>query len=151
MNSDRWKVLMAVLGVASIVASLVFVGLQIRQSTELTEAAQYQARAEDSMDLYVATLQAGFDWSSRLGDDGDRSKAEIIANLNINLWTWTSYENQHFQYESGFLTEDAWVSLKNRIRELVATSDGRASFEHLRLNMRTSFVETVERLADETK
>ncbi|NIU94561.1 hypothetical protein GWN15_15620 [candidate division KSB1 bacterium] len=45
MTSDDWKEIAELIGTAAIVASLIFVGLELRQSHEIAIAAEYQERA----------------------------------------------------------------------------------------------------------
>ena len=148
MNYDRRKDLFALIGVISIIGALLFIGLQLKLSNELEQAAQHQARAAHTMSLYAGTIQSELDWSTRLEDDGERSRAEIVANQNIDLWAWTAIENQYYQYERGFLSEEDWSAAENRIKEMLETSTGRASYDYVRLHMRASFVDAVDSLAE---
>ncbi len=45
MNTTNWKGTAELIGFTAIVASLIFVGLQLKQSQEIAIAAQYQERA----------------------------------------------------------------------------------------------------------
>ena len=56
-----------VIGVFGVMASLVFVGLQMKQSHEIALAAAYHARAVSAQDLRLAQMQSGVDFhNSRL-------------------------------------------------------------------------------------
>ena len=58
MASNQWKELADLVGTGAIVASLIFVGLQMRQSHEIAIADQYQSRADAALDFYVARMQS---------------------------------------------------------------------------------------------
>lgn len=47
-----------ILGVIGIIASLIFVGLQLIQSQEIAIAGQYQARAEIALDYQLSRLES---------------------------------------------------------------------------------------------
>ena len=58
MNSTNWKDIAELVGISAIVASLVFVGLELRQSHEIAIAAEYQQRATSVIDQYNAQIQS---------------------------------------------------------------------------------------------
>lgn len=150
MTYDRWKDLFAAICLVSIVASLLLIGMQLKRSQEIALASQYQARAESAMNLYAVGLNAGFDWSAYLKQEGNRSKAEHTAIASINLWAWTAFDNFHYQRENGLLGDEEWIAFENQARDLYQSSSGRAAFEIGKQYLRASFVEYVEQLANET-
>ena len=58
MKSMSGKDIAEFTGIAAIVASLVFVGLQLKQSQEIAIANQYQAWAEASLNLFATHIEA---------------------------------------------------------------------------------------------
>ena len=144
MQSANWKDIAELIGIAAIVASLIFVGLQMKQSHEIALAAQYQARAQATMDLYTAAMEAGFDWSSSAKPVAEQTPVEKAAGESIRRWGWTAFENHHFQYVAGYLTQESWDGLSSRIRDLYLNPAGRTTFDNRRLYMRRSFVDYVE-------
>ena len=54
MKSTNWKHIAELVGIAAIVASLVFVGLQMRQSREIALSQSYQSRADMSVDMFMS-------------------------------------------------------------------------------------------------
>ena len=146
MKSTNWKDIAELVGSATIVASLIFVGLQMKQSHDIALAAQYQARAQATMDLYTAAIEAGYDWSSAAKPEAEQTPVEIAAAESVRRWGWTAFENHHFQYQAGYLTQESWDGLRNRIRDLYANPAGRATFEGRKRYMRQSFVDYVEQI-----
>jgi hypothetical protein len=59
VNFSQLKDIAELIGLVAIVASLIFVGLQLKQSQEIALATQYQARAETTMNLSLAHIEAG--------------------------------------------------------------------------------------------
>ena len=149
MTYDRWKDLFTATCLISIVASLLFIGVQLKRSQEIASASQYQSRADSAMNLYAASLSMGFDWATYLVQEGNRSASENTTIATIDLWTWTAMDNAHYQRENGLLTDEAWFAFENIVRDLVQAPSGRASFEIAKQYMRASFVDYVEHLADE--
>lgn len=57
MKKFNWRDLAEIIGFASIVGSLIFVGMQLRQSQEIAIASQYQERASTAVDYYSSQMQ----------------------------------------------------------------------------------------------
>ena len=58
MDSAKLNDWMQVIGIFALVASLIFVGLEMRQSQRIALSAAYQARADSSMVLRMAALES---------------------------------------------------------------------------------------------
>ncbi|MEX0332638.1 MAG: hypothetical protein AB3N64_14580 [Puniceicoccaceae bacterium] len=121
-------------GLMAVVISLVFVGLQLRQSQEIAIAAQYQARLDAASSHYAAVLQS----EPGLRVIGRDLKASILADpgtpVEIKAWVEAqpeeelafravgaiiflkSHDNVFFQYEKGFLSEEAWKALRLQLK-----------------------------------
>ena len=121
MKKSNWTDVAELVGIAAIVASLVFVGLQMRQSQEIAIAEQYQARAVIAIENWARRSENEFTvrsiGSRELSSHGrpphmseDASLEEIGSEFLDGIITFLTYDNLHFQYESGFLTDEAWDS-----------------------------------------
>lgn len=107
MQFSKWKEIAELAGLGAIVASLVFVSLQLRQSQEIALATQYQARAEAAQALTLAHIGAGyvpFVPELRRGAENGASAEDI----NTMHWLWLQMDNHYYQYQAGFLPQDAW-------------------------------------------
>ncbi len=58
MDSAKINDWMQVVGIFAVVASLIFVGLEMRQSQKIALSAAYQARADSSMTLRTYSLES---------------------------------------------------------------------------------------------
>ena len=137
MNNTDWKSIAELIGIAAIVASLLFVGLQMKQSQEIAIAQQYQDRSAAALDWYLARMQSESALelaAQRL----DASNAEVRSTMGIKIWSdssnprmlaqaflehranMTMFDNYHFQYEQGFMHEDAWIAFHTRLRGMLA-------------------------------
>ena len=103
--------LIQLLGMIGIIGSLVFVGLEMRQSHRIALAAQHQARSEMFMDQVNVHTEAGLTFR-------DYSDEERYAGMN-GLWAASIvFENDFVQYELGLMEEDLWEKKKAVIRTL---------------------------------
>ena len=111
ISFDVW---IQLLGMLSIVASLVFVGLQMQQSQTIALAAQQQSRTEVLVDII-----GGF-------DEGDKSVVDFISGIvdgtysddaNVvrdAIWQiWMLYENDFLQYKLGLMETGIWEAKLN--------------------------------------
>jgi len=136
MNSTNWKEIAELVGIAAIVASLVFVGLELRQSHEIAIAAEYQERAASVIDQYNAQIQSDTALSVvgkplyeavRSADFPDEYRhlyegytVEQLGFTMINtLNALTAFDNIYFQYQSGFISDESWQAFRYRLRRVL--------------------------------
>ena len=156
MASKSWKDTAELIGITAIVASLIFVGLQMRQSQEIAIADQYQDRADAALEWYLARIQndtAMAITANRISDNANSTSSspaikaalesdgpEIVAfrylEYRSNL---TMFDNYHFQYERGFLTEDAWRAYRVRLKGVLTTPVTAAMYRQQTTHWRQSF------------
>jgi hypothetical protein len=144
------KDIVEIVGILAIVASLIFVGLQLKQSHEIALAAQYQARADASASLHLAFQESGTSIQTVLAPDRPNGRENRLSDDQVNFanFAWFTFDNHHFQYQSGFLTDEAWAALSNRIQRFYSYCSFRPVFERNKYAMRDSFVEYVESFED---
>jgi hypothetical protein len=58
MYTSRVRNWLEIIAVFGVISSLIFVGLELRQSQKIALSAAYQARADSSMNLRMAALQS---------------------------------------------------------------------------------------------
>jgi hypothetical protein len=58
MKMTNWKDTAELIGIAAIVASLIFVGLQMKQTQEIALSAAYQSRADSSLHIRAMPLES---------------------------------------------------------------------------------------------
>ncbi len=128
------KQLIEIVGIIAVVASLLFVGLELRQTREIAVAAQYQERSYAALDYYYEILghDSGMsriaeriesrEWPPGfLSDQEANWLAENKAEERASRDTWAIinlfiFDNHYFQYQSGFLTEESWLSVRSRLQ-----------------------------------
>jgi hypothetical protein len=137
MQSVKLKDSVEMVGIAAIVASLIFVGMEMRQSQEIAIASQYQTRTQQNLDFYYAMPEQDF---RRIGE---RTKAQLPTfNLSENdakrfsemtpielgiAWVQIRkiifiFDNGHYQYQAGFMNEESWQAIRRRTKVFLADS-----------------------------
>jgi hypothetical protein len=143
MKFSDCNVVAELVGIAAFIASLLFVGLQLKQSHEIALATQYQSRAEATMNLHLASIEA--DWLAPIPALRNGINDEFSArDINMYLWLWIQFDNHFYQYQSGFLEESAWQAQLRNIRELYSFCDARFVYEWRKKGLRSKFIELVE-------
>jgi len=134
-------------GIVAIIASLLFVGLQLKQSHEIALGTQYQARAEATMNLNLAGIEA--DWLPPIPALRNGISDTVSArDINVYMWLWIQFDNHYYQYQSGFLEESMWQAKLRSIRELYLICGARFVYEWRKKGLRSEFVELVESAED---
>jgi len=106
MTTGRWRDIAEIVALLAVVGSLLAVVAELRQTQAALTAQTYQARAFDAiaLNLEMATnpelmmLSADFDPGS-MTDVELRTATRLYTAFRIDL------DNDHFQYQSGFLDE----------------------------------------------
>jgi hypothetical protein len=126
MDSAKINDWMQVIGIFALVASLVFVGLEMRQSQKIALSAAYQARADSSMNLRMApfeseTLQTAMAKVNIQEMSLDQLTPEELIVLRGRWSTQLVYlENMHYQYLNGFITEEHWQTNRFELMRMLS-------------------------------
>ena len=98
LNRTNWKELAELIGIAAIIASLVFVGLQLKQSQNVALNEVAVAVEANEIELF-ASFRADWDvWRrGNAGDDLEESDKEIYRGL-IYLQHW-HYQNVWYEFQ----------------------------------------------------
>jgi len=142
MNYSKLKDSAELIGIAAIVASLIFVGLQMKQNQDIAIASQYQARAEATLNLQLVGIET--DWVGVPALRDKISEKATARDINAALWLWIQFDNHFYQYQAGFLDEDAWQAQLQNIQGIYAYCDLRFAWDWRKSGLRTDFIELVE-------
>ena len=107
VSFDAWVQLLGMLGV---IGSLVFVGLEMRQSQRIALVSQIQQRSYAGSVEAHAFTEANLDWFSSKFSIPPTSEltSEQKASRNSENVSWFFYEADYFQYSQGLMTEPVW-------------------------------------------
>ena len=125
MGSAKLNDWLQVLGMFAIVASLIFVGLQIRQTDAIALSQIYQERAIASRESALDAVNNPYYLTGMAKLYAGKHK-ELTSQEAIALeFDWGSqlvvYDNYLYQYELGYVSEDYWAR---------TVADIKCSFEH---------------------
>jgi hypothetical protein len=156
MQRTNWKDIAELVGIAAIVASLIFVGLQMKQSQEIALSAAYQARTATLVEFLtgaVADEVVRSAMAKNFNGAADLTPDELFAATMMSRAAVELLQNSHYQYLQGYLDEEHWQSIRVLIksqlrapitRELMLNGNVRSSFRRV--------VEEIDReLRDETE
>ena len=109
-----WKETAEVLGVLGVIASMIFVGIEIRQNTNAVHGATLQAVSQQSLDLVMAGLD-----NPELRSAFTAAFSGRLSPEQRNLMVWfvsaklRADENRFRQIELGILSESTFLQLSN--------------------------------------
>jgi hypothetical protein len=134
VNKSDWKDLAEIVGMLAIVGSLLFVGLQLKQTHEIALANQYQTRSDSASDFFVNIIQS----ETAMRVFGKRVRPRILKSDGIpdTVKEWASdqpddelafwlmeawrlnkvYDNTYFQYQAGFISQESWVGFRAEMK-----------------------------------
>jgi hypothetical protein len=148
MDATKLNDWLQVVGMVGVIASLLFVGLQLKQSHDIAISNQYQARLDTTISIRGNLLQSDGlidalrkDASGELLDEVDLFV--IYAALGQTFDTW---EAAHFQYLNGYLPEEHWQSTLREIPQVLGSLRYAEYWENSRHSYRESFAEIIDPL-----
>jgi hypothetical protein len=120
MNLDKinqWLVLVSNLGV---LAGIVFLAIEINQNTTVARSSTRQAIAEmvSSRPILAYTNTDAARLSLKVFTDQPLTDVERIQAMSRWYSVMRDWENIHYQYQSGMLTEDEWRGFRLNLKSL---------------------------------
>jgi len=153
VDSAKLNDWLQVIGLFGVVASLIFVGLQMKQDREIALSNAYQARADTATQLWSdmasnpALVEATIK-SEDLGYDSlSREEKEVLA-YSEQAWLHV-FENIHFQYINGFISEEHWRRSREAFKSDFRTIGTRTLYERNPRMWRESFQQEINGLLAE--
>ena len=137
------------LGVLGVIGSLVFVGLELRQTQKIAIAAQVQARAEQLTERNLVWLQGQWELGYRIRTKphDELTPADVWAKEIETSWQKTMQQTNYYAYRAGLLDDDQWKSVNNRILQSWNNSEMRYTYDFDYLE--DAYVEYLRSLPDE--
>jgi hypothetical protein len=157
MESAKLNDWMQVVGIFSLVASLIFVGLQMKQSQEIAIAAQYHERAALAVEYFDSHWVSGDLESYAEGCGQEIAPGKSAEEVGRDCVRDTVYlflaDNHLYQYESGFMDEAAWQAQRELLKANL-TKSGSTLRDTLQRSdrfaiRRESFIRLCEQLIEE--
>jgi len=128
MKLEKWALIAEIVGAAAIVLSLVFVGLQVRQSNSLASTTALKEGTEIYTDAYMnafGTEDAAAFFRKALNHCETLSKEERGRFFAVLSKFVSAYDNIFNQYDSGRLREEVFVSIAENYYGIALTACAR--------------------------
>jgi len=124
IDTSKFREWLEVIGIFGVIMSLIFVGLEMRQSQEIALSAAYQARADSSMEIRMAALESESLQTAnaklREGQGFESFTPEEYSAMTALMGGNLVYlENMHYQFINGFITKEHWETNRAELRGLL--------------------------------
>jgi hypothetical protein len=132
VSFDTW---IQLLGMLSVLAGLIFVGLEMRQSQQIALAAQQQARTEIFTGIVNSVNESSevslYQILVKARDNEPLTASEKKITENYALQTIWVFENDFIQYQAGLIDENVWLAKLLSVRTLSSLCHFRDAAEYL--------------------
>ncbi|MEN8182124.1 MAG: hypothetical protein ABFS46_06270 [Myxococcota bacterium] len=149
MNWEAIGAIAEAVGAAGVIASLVYLGVQIRSNTRAAKVAAYQQTVTSSRDFNLALLANSelFEamirrWGLTDQEEIDKTREGLFFEAAMQNW-----ESQLYQHEQGMLDDGMWEVRRARIRNTVVRN--RNFSDWWSKANRTQFTPRLQELIDE--
>ena len=143
--------LIQLLGMVGIIGSLIFVGLEMRQSQRIALATQQQTRAAIMNGVVSGLNEAEVDYQSVYWEnnfDYTLSNDEL-AYRNLVHIAWFLYENDYYQYTRGLMDDATWEAKVAGIDLIYNNCNAREIYDSRSPVFSAGFRDIVNSLQDE--
>jgi hypothetical protein len=149
INSEKISDWLQIVGLFGVIASLLFVSLQMKQTQEIALSAAYQARSDSSLEIRMAPLESEHLLSAltkiRMGQVDALTPIEITAK---NHWLGSELiyvENVHYQYISGFVSDEQWNTNFEELKMIFSDPEMREAVDRIGPVMRESYFSEIKK------
>jgi len=147
MTLEDFYFISQIIAALGIMASLIFVGLQVRQSTRQAKADAVQAVHDNLSAWYMHAAETPF--KAEAGFKGLHSLSNLSGAESISVVTdlmaLTSYlQSAFFKWRVGDLPDDLWHSWEQSLLSYLDSAGGKEFWELRKYNFTPDFAEYVE-------
>ena len=150
MKKPDINAIVQLLGMLGIILSLIFVGLEMRQSQRIAIADQQQGRAAIANDFITPFLENGLDFTTVFFNENPNHEfsQQDIAHRNIVQIHWFLFENDFYQYSQGLMDEPTWQAKLIGIKTIFDLCDVREIYKLREPTFSNEFKLVVQSLPD---
>ena len=120
MDSGKVNDWLQVIGMFGVIASLIFVGLEMRQAQRIAISEAYQTRTEIERANIMDSVSLPEFRSAQVKLNANAIDDLTPEELVLLQWSMASavtlWENDHFQYVNGYLSDEHWAKTYANIR-----------------------------------
>ena len=154
MKPAEIRLVVEIVGIVAIVMSLIFVGLQMRQTHEIALVTLTQMRSDASRELATAQLGSEplYEIYKKI-DEGQALTAYEELTLSMQPFVFfNQFENSHFLFVKGYITEEQWQSDLVAIKEFMTNDPAYSNYwEDQKHIFRASYVEAIDKSMQSTR
>ena len=125
VNTTKLHDWLQIIGLFAVVASLVFVGLEMRQAQKISMSQTYQSRTAAVVEWQTAFAANPVALSAYRkamnGNDDEIAAAEQDALHRTLMGLYYLYDNAHYQYQEGFVSAEFWASTRKSLYRVMET------------------------------
>ena len=119
---SKYSELFQIVGVIGLIASLIFVGMELRQSQQIALVEQQVERTKAFTDLYNTATNNNLAY---LHPENDYDKYEVFSH-NFQHMFWNISETDYLKYRLGLMDENIWQTryvIMKRIKSREESTD----------------------------
>ena len=121
MKKVSLDVLIQFIGMAGVIASLIFVGLEMRQSQQIALAAQQQSRMEvfsEMTNVYTEKGISMYEMVFNLVESDSMDESETLISHNWLFQRVLIFESDYVQFLAGLIEEPVWEAKLSGMRSM---------------------------------
>lgn len=132
----------------AVILGIVFLGLEIRQNTEMMKSQTRDAISEKQMMFseWVATESELAEAIAKATAGQPMSSAEGVQYAYFLAGVWREWENSYYQFQQGLFDREEFAPRMNRWHDMMRTKLVRDSWVATRMNYAPGFREEVDRI-----
>lgn len=132
----------------AVILGIVFLGLEIRQNTEMMKSQTRDSISEKQMMFseWVATESELALAIAKANAGQAMEPAEVIQYAYFLAGVWREWENSYYQFQQGLFDRDEFEPRMNRWHDMMRTKLVRDSWLATRMNYSPGFREEVDRI-----
>ena len=134
--------LVQLFGMAGVMSSLIFVGLEMRQSQRIALAAQNTARTEMFTQMVNTWTESEFQWGSGIQQYGTDAY-HFHPSINLGHLVLYILDNDYLQYKLGLMDEGVWRDKLEYAAAQYAFCEGRVILEDRETSISSELLELI--------
>lgn len=125
MDSTKIKDWLEIVGIFGVIASLIFVGLEMRQSQQIAIATINSQRADTSVQFLAAAASNSEYLSALEKMETGRSDALTYTERRVTEFMYSALQarvaDTYWQYMNGFVPEHRWLAVRANYKRVLTT------------------------------
>ena len=146
MSLEELALLAEIIGGLGVIASLIYLALQIRQNTRTVAANTFQAISTASSNMGMQAIQTPGLTAVLTKAHTNYSELDTEEKMLLEVFLGSmlrNYENYYYQYRRGFLEEELWIGYRTTLLQFIGAEYGREIWRRHQIRYGSAFVEFV--------